>query len=111
VALLVVVLACTRRAPIADSATVPQVVSDTLTMVGVLDVVVGDPIVTSEGERVRAAIVDSSGKRTPLLLLRAQLDALGAEARRPGVRVRVTGQPTTLDGVAAVRVIAITLAQ
>lgn len=89
----------------------PQVAAAaTQTLTGVLDLVIGDPASSSGSERVNATLVDNAGKRTSLLLLRRQLDALGTDARRPGFRATVVGEPTVIDGGPALRVLSISAA-
>lgn len=80
------------------------------TMTGVLDLVIGDPASGSGSERVNASLVDQAGNRTALVLVRRQLDALGPEARKPGFRATVVGEPTVIDGGPALRVLSISAA-
>lgn len=84
-------------------------VPPTQTMVGILDVVVGDPAAGTGVEYVNASLVDDAGKRTALVMVRRQLDALGVGARQPGTRVRVVGEPVTVNGAPGLRVTSVTL--
>lgn len=84
-----------------------QAAAITHTIIGVLDLVIGDPASGAGSERILAALVDSIGNRTPLVLVREQLDGLGPDARKPGFRVRVVGEPATLHGAPALRVLSI----
>jgi hypothetical protein len=96
-------LAC-AKAPEMRPIPVPVLAAPAMvTITGALDIVVGDP--TGVGaEQVRASVVEADGKRTALVMVRRQLDDLGAAARQPGTRVRVTGEPATLNGAPAIRV-------
>jgi hypothetical protein len=100
-------VACARQPKIIDIKPVTAIGPQAL--VGTLDMVVGDPQPSGGPERLSTFLVEAGGKRTPLVIARGQIDALGPSARQPGVRVRVVGEPVTYNGSAAFRVVSISL--
>jgi hypothetical protein len=106
---VVLALSCARPPKAIDTPPVMEAPAPQ-TLVGVLDLVIGDPR-NAGGEQVNASLVEPGGKRTALVITRGQLDALGPAVRQPGTKVRVIGELLTVNGAPAVRVATISIAQ
>ena len=61
-----------------------------------------------KGEQLRTLVIEPDGTRTVLVVSQSVIDGLGPGAKT-GAQVRVTGEPATYNGAAAIRVTSIML--
>lgn len=61
-----------------------------------------------QGDQTHISVVEADGRRTVLVVSQSMMDGLGPGAKT-GARVRVIGEPATLNGASAIRVTSIML--